>query len=52
MYSFNTCLLHLFSACFCYMLSNVVPESFFEYFQDKAFVESQLFFVDQHGQLP
>jgi hypothetical protein len=51
MYSFNTCLLHLFSACVCFTLGNVVPEPFFEDFHDQAFEESQLFFVDQQGKL-
>jgi hypothetical protein len=29
------------------MLGNVVPEPFFEDFQDEAFDESQFFFVEQ-----
>jgi hypothetical protein len=38
---------------FCYfVLGNVVPESFRDDFQDQAFEESQLFFVDQQGKLP
>jgi hypothetical protein len=35
-----------------FMLGNVVPEPFFEDFQDQAFDESQLFFVDQQDKLP
>jgi hypothetical protein len=35
-----------------FTLGNVVPEPFFEDFQDQAFEESLLFFVDQQGKLP
>jgi hypothetical protein len=35
-----------------FTLGNAVPEPFFEDFQDQAFEESQLFFVDQQGKLP
>jgi hypothetical protein len=38
--------------CVCFMLGNVVPEPFSEYFQDQAFEKSQLFFADQYGKLP
>jgi hypothetical protein len=34
------------------MLGNVVPEPFSENFQNQAFEEFQLFFVDQQGKLP
>jgi hypothetical protein len=35
-----------------YALGNIVPELFSKDFQDQAFKESQLFFVDQQGKLP
>jgi hypothetical protein len=34
------------------MIGNIVPEPFFEDFQDQAFEESQLFFADQQGKCP
>jgi hypothetical protein len=34
------------------MLGNVVPEPFFEDFQDKAFEKSQFFFAEQQGKCP
>jgi hypothetical protein len=34
------------------MLGNAAPEPFFEDFQDQAFEESQLYFVDQQGKSP
>jgi hypothetical protein len=33
-------------------LGNVVPEPFFEDFQDEAFEESQFFFVEEQGKCP
>jgi hypothetical protein len=48
----NTCLLHFIDSYAHFTLGNVVPESFSEDFQDQAFEESQLFFVDQQGKLP
>jgi hypothetical protein len=33
------------------MLGNVVPEKFFEDFQDQAFGEPQFFFAEQQGKL-
>jgi hypothetical protein len=36
----------------CFALGNIVPEPFSEDFQDQAFEESQLFFMDQQGKLP
>jgi hypothetical protein len=35
-----------------FALGNFVLEPFSEDFQDQAFMESQLFFVDQQGKLP
>jgi hypothetical protein len=34
------------------MIGNVALEPFFEDFQDQAFEESQLFFMDQQGKSP
>jgi hypothetical protein len=34
------------------MIGDAVSGPFFEDFQDQAFEESQLFFVDQQGKLP
>jgi hypothetical protein len=34
------------------MLGNTVPEPFFKDFQDQAFEESPLFFVEQQGKCP
>jgi hypothetical protein len=34
------------------MLENVVPEPFFEDFQDQAFEESQFFFAEQQSKCP
>jgi hypothetical protein len=34
-------------ACVCFAIGKLVPEPIFEDFQDQAFEESQLFFVDQ-----
>jgi hypothetical protein len=34
------------------MLGNIVPEPFFEVFQDQAFEESQVFFMDEQDKLP
>jgi hypothetical protein len=39
-------------ACVCFLIGNAVPGPFFEDFQDQAFEESQLLFVDQQGKLP
>jgi hypothetical protein len=39
-------------ACVCFTMGNIVPEPFFEDFQDQAFEESQLFFADQQGKSP
>jgi hypothetical protein len=39
-------------ACVCFAVGNVAPEPFFDDFQDEAFEESQLFFVDQQGTSP
>jgi hypothetical protein len=39
-------------ACVCFTIGNVVPELFFEDFQDQAFEESQLFFTDQQDKSP
>jgi hypothetical protein len=52
MYSFNTCLLHLFSAYVCFMFGNAIPEPFFKDFEGKAFEESEFFFMDQQGRSP
>jgi hypothetical protein len=38
--------------CVCFMFGNIVLEPFSKDFQDKAFKESQLFFVDLQGKLP
>jgi hypothetical protein len=35
-----------------FMIGNDVPGPFFEDFQDQAFEESKLFFMDQQGNLP
>jgi hypothetical protein len=35
-----------------FAIGNAVSGPFFEDFQDEAFEESQLFFVDQQGKLP
>jgi hypothetical protein len=43
---------HLFIACVCFALGNVVSEPFSKDFQDQAFEESQFFFVGQQGKLP
>jgi hypothetical protein len=34
------------------MMGNIVPEPFFEDFQDQAFEESQLFLTDQQAMSP
>jgi hypothetical protein len=39
-------------ACVYFMLGNIVPEPFFEDFQDQAFKESQFFFAEQQGKCP
>jgi hypothetical protein len=39
-------------ACVRFMIGNIVPGLFFEDFQDQAFEEFQLFFMDQQGKLP
>jgi hypothetical protein len=36
----------------CFTLGDIVLEPFSEDFQDQAFEESQLFFVDQQGEFP
>jgi hypothetical protein len=38
--------------CVCFALVNVVLEAFNEDFQDQAFEESRLFFVDQQDKFP
>jgi hypothetical protein len=36
-------------ACVYFMVGNVVPEPFFEDFQDQAFEDSLSFFAEQQG---
>jgi hypothetical protein len=36
----------------CFMLGDVVPEPFFEDFQDQTFEESQFFFAKQQDKCP
>jgi hypothetical protein len=39
-------------ACVYFTVGNVVPEPFFEDFQDQAFEESPFFFAEQQGKCP
>jgi hypothetical protein len=41
-----------FTTCVYFVLGNIVPEPFFEDFQDQAFEESQLFFAEHQGKCP
>jgi hypothetical protein len=54
--SFHAFIIHVCCILINYVytsrLGNVVPEPFFEDFQDQAFEEFQLFFMDQQGKLP
>jgi hypothetical protein len=39
-------------ACGYFTVGNVMPEPFFEDFQDQAFVDSPSFFAEQQGMFP
>jgi hypothetical protein len=54
--SFHAFIIHIYciliDLCIYLTLGNEVPKPFFKDFQDQAFEESQLFFVDQQCKLP
>jgi hypothetical protein len=47
MHSFTHVCYILLIYCVCFTLGNIVPEPFIEDFQEQAFEESLLFFVNQ-----
>jgi hypothetical protein len=48
----HVCCIFLIDCLCCFVIGNVALEPFFEDFQDQAFEESQLFFMDQQGKSP